>query len=151
MRENLEFIKITAELNESQIFRDDYINILGDNNGTTYNSPFHKELDDIFNNIMMEFRELTDFQLQILYSIFNSFNAIRKVIDPNRLSSFSYFYTDDCELLLYRKTEKGLTNIIIDSEDCLAYSFIGVDKNKILTFLKPNDDFEQLAYKFFSN
>ena len=94
---------------------------------------------------------MTLFQKEMLNSIYNEFNNIRINIDPNRLKPFQHYFNEDNELLLYRETDKGLINIIINPEDCVAYSFIpNTDEKRKFYFIHQDGDFETLAYDFFS-
>ena len=89
----------------------------------------------------------------MLNKIFDEFNNIRLTIDPNRLKSFQHNFTNDKELLLFRTTKRGLINIIINSDECIAFSFIpnNNDEQRKLYFIYEEGDFEKLAYDFFSN
>lgn len=88
----------------------------------------------------------------MLHKIFAEFNNIRTTIDPKRLKSFDHHLNEDDELLLFRESENGLINIIINPEDCIAFSFISNDdQQRKFYFLDENGDFETLAYNFFSN
>ena len=48
------------------------------------------------------------------------------------MNNFQISITDDNDLLVWRNTEQGLTNIIINN-DGIAYSYIAKDKSKIVS------------------
>ena len=97
-------------------------------------------------------KNLTSFQLYHIAKIFESFSYIQDEIEPERLTSFSYYFNEDDEFLIYRKSRIGLTNIIIHDEECIAFSFIGRNTgDRDLIFYEEGEiDYEKLAYKFFA-
>ncbi len=149
-----DYMILKDNLMESDVFGEVYTDIFKGNNSIAFNNPLKQDVNEIFTSIVIECEKLTDFQTLLLSHIFNAFNEIRLKIDPNRLKQFKYYYNNDDELLLYRETEKGLTNIIINPDECIAYSFIpnnNTDLNRVLYFVGEDGDFERLAYDFFSN
>ncbi len=150
MTEHLTFLKMETELGQSQLFGQEYEHLLSRNLGNTH-PGLHSELNDLFNNILCEHVGLTDFQKAMLFNLLFAFSEIREKIDPSRLSPFQYYTNEDDELVFFRKTHKGVIHIVINPEDCIAYSYIGVDKKRILKFYHNHnqEEFEGLAYKFF--
>lgn len=146
-----ENIAFQERLKQSQVFGEQYGLQFGIERGGAFSSPVFSDVEDILNNILFSYNSLTEFQVGMLNRIFNALNNVRHLIDPNRLKPFEHFLNDDEELLLYRKTETGLINIIIHSEGCVAYSFIGTAVTcQVLEFFYEDSDFESLVYKFFS-
>lgn len=68
--------------------------------------------------------KLTKFQLLILKTL-NPF-----LIDGTYISTINF----DFELLIYRKSDNGLHNIIVHMDRDIIYSFIGFDETKELEF-----------------
>jgi len=112
----------------------------------------YKDIEQMYNEIILN-NEITEFQEIALQSLFVEFNNIQKQIDPHKLASFDYAINNDNELLLYRKSSIGLTNIIIHDEDCIAYSFIPYDPNSqpTLKFKENPQEACDFAFEFFSN
>lgn len=151
MNTTLEHIKLKAELSQSEVFGNLYEGLLENTLSNAFSNPLIEDISELYNNILLKFEKLTDFQKEILTNIFNEFNNIRINIDPNRLKPFEYYYNADEELLLYRETKSGLINIIINADECLAFSYIPKgDEKRVFYFLQQNGDFEKLAYNFFS-
>ena len=146
-----ENIAFQENLKQSQVFGDQYEEQFELTKGSVFNAPAFSDVEEILNNILLTYNSLTDFQACMLNKFFNALNDIRHKIDPNRLKPFEHYFNDDAELLLYRKTNNGLINIIINPEECVAYSFIGTTvSEQSLEFYYEESDFEALAYKFFS-
>jgi len=151
MRNNFEHIIFKERIFQSDIFGDQYREYFDENSSSAFNNPLFEDIDVLLNSILLKYPNLTTFQKDILVKLFDAFNNIRTQIDPNRLQSFEYCFNNDEELLLYRSTESGLTNIIINPDECVAYSFIGKNTNKrILKFYDSDSDFELLSLYFFS-
>lgn len=144
------------EVSQSEVFGEQYKEYLKADDVSTFNASLIKDISDILNNIISELPGLTEFHKDSLIKIFEAFNIVRRNIDPKRLKPFNYFLNEDEEFLLYRNSKQGLTNIIIDSEECITYSFIskGSDEDKLKFFKEDKEgkiDFEGLAYYFFSH
>ena len=151
MSDTFELIKLKAELSQSSKFGSQYDKILDTNQGSAFSNPLIEDISEFLNNIILKYDSLTNFQNEMLNKIFNEFNNIRIAIDPKRLKSFEHYFNADNELLLYRETGNGLTNIIINPDDCIAFSFIpSKGGERKLYFLYEDGDFETLAYNFFS-
>lgn len=152
MSENLEIIRLKQQLAQSETYGQTYIDLLDDEGLSTFSSPLFGDLYELLQNILSVYENLTGFQKQMLNAVFNAFNNLRKEIDPDRLKSFEHYFNQDNELLLFRSTERGIVNIIFNPEDCIAYSFISKEHGgDVLKFYySDQDDFEGLAYNFFS-
>lgn len=155
MEENLDYIGLKTHLEQSEIFKRYYENAFDLKPKSQILSRFtaYRDIPELLNQILAVSENLTDFQKTILENFFIAFDDIRAKIDPNRLKSFKYDFNSDEELVLHRNTEKGLTNIIINPDECFAFSFIPKNHEipKSLTFHDENyEDFEGLAYRFFS-
>ncbi len=152
MNTTFEHIILKTELSQSDTFGNFYDNLLDANESSAFSNPLIEDVSELLNNILLKYDILTDFQKEILNKIFSEFNNIRTTIDPKRLKSFEHYLTADDEFLLYRETENGLINIILNPEDCLAFSFIPNNGEKRqLYFIHQDGDFETLAYNFFSH
>ena len=121
MNTTFEQIIFKTELTQSDVYGTLYEELLDNGKGTTFCNPLVEDVGELMNNILLKYDMLTDYQKEMLNKIFDEFNNIRLTIDPNRLKPFQHYYTDDEELLLYRETENGLINIIINSEECIAF------------------------------
>jgi hypothetical protein len=152
MNENTSALGLMSQLKQSQLFGDnygDFFNFEGPNPILDY---FVKDIAEYFDKILMECNTLTGFQVDILHKIFTAFNIIAKKIDPNRLS-FEFAFNGDSELVLFRNTGTKLINLILNPDECFAFSSIPKNPNnpKSLIFYDEDfDDFERLAYEFFS-
>jgi hypothetical protein len=154
MNATFEHIILKDELSQSELFGEYYDEMLDYKDAAqAFTDTMTEDVGELLNNILFKYPSLAAFQRDMLGCIFNEFNKIRMTIDPKRLKSFEHYLNDDGELLLYRKTENSLINIIINPEDCIAFSSIphNPEINRQLYFIYPNGDFETLAYRFFTN
>ncbi|HRG00811.1 MAG TPA: hypothetical protein PKZ75_06825 [Bacteroidia bacterium] len=137
---------------QSDLYGEKYKALLDETDSSAPILFSYQDIQDVYNTIILN-ATLTDFQQAALQNLFVVFNDIRSLIDPERLKSFDYSITEDKELLIYRKSSAGLTNIIIHDEECIAYSFIPYDPSRkpTLQFVENTAELEQLAYLFFSN
>lgn len=148
----LENIAFQENLKQSEVFGKQYEDRFEEDKKSAFNPPLYSDVEDVLNHILYSYDSLSEFQKDMLYKIFEALNKVRHLIDPNRLRPFEQYLNSDEELLLYRNTDNGLTNIIINPDECVAYSFINKEKNeRVLLFFDENSDFESLVYKFFSN
>lgn len=152
----LGYLAEQEDLMQSEALREQYDDIFETDN-TDLNSTFdYKDIGELYENILFKNGEyLTDFQKDSLGKIFMEFDKIRKLIDPHRLKEFDCFFnSEDEEFLLYRNSNKGLTNVIIHDEELIAFSFIPkkIDEEKVLTYFEGNDleDLSKVAYLLFS-
>jgi hypothetical protein len=144
-------IILRSELSQSATFGSFYKELLHTEDSPAFSSPLVEDVSELLNNLLLKYYTLTEFQKEMLHRIFSEFNTIRTTIDPKRLKSFSHALNNDEELLLYRETEKGLINLIINPDDCIAFSFIpNHGDSRKFYFVHPEEDFEGLAYDFFS-
>jgi len=100
-----------------------------------------------------DYPDLSQFQIKNLVMIFERFDKIRQLIDPNRLKSFDYYVNeDDNELLLFRDTSQYVVNLIIHQEDDIAFSVISKSNSNDdkLHFLENESEIEGILYSFFS-
>lgn len=148
MSNNLDFIISDLRLSEAQFY--DGNEILVKNESSTFNGLFHKNIQEIYNTIIIQFNDgMSDFQREVLANLFDSFSYISKEIDPLRLN-FKYAFNEDGELIIYRKTENSIVNLIIHSDDDIAVSIIKKNGEKKLQFFQINDDLEKVSLLFFS-
>jgi hypothetical protein len=138
-------------LYQSDLFGDGYKKHL-DQTAVSVKSLFsYQDVQDMYSTILIGCR-LSEFQQESVSDLFTIFNTIRGLIDPDRLKSFNFSMSNENELLIFRKSSKGLTNIIIHDEECIAFSYIPFDPESqtILRFAENGDSLEKLAYLFFS-
>ena len=145
-----EHMLLTTEFRQSETLGNIYENILSESN-PAFCSPLVDDIEAILNSILIRYDNLSSFQTEMLSKLFLEFNKIREEIDPNRLKPFEHYFNNDNELLLYRKSIKGLTNITINQEELIVFSYIPFDINeeKKFYFLSEESDFETLSYDFF--
>jgi hypothetical protein len=152
MSTTFDYIILKTELSQSDAFGSFYDKLLENEEGSAFSNPLVEDISELLNNVFLKYDSLTEFQKEMLIKIFDEFNQIRTSIDPKRLKSFDHYLNTDDELLLYRETENGLINIIINPEDCIAFSFIPDNSDqRQLYFIHQDGDFERLAYNFFSH
>ena len=153
MKNNFDHIILKEELKQSVTFGTQYEDLLDLSETTAFNNPLFEDIKEVMNNIILKHEGLNDFHKSMLYLIFDAFNTVRHKIDPKRLKPFDNAFNNDSELLLFRKSESGLTNIIINPDDCIAFSYIpnSSAEKRIFYFLEQNGDFEKLAYDFLSH
>ncbi|SFD27048.1 hypothetical protein SAMN05518672_1011379 [Chitinophaga sp. CF118] len=146
-------IKLKAELSQSKEFGSAYEKVLQGGDSKSFSSPIIDDVSGLLNYILIKYDGLTGFQKNMLANIFDEFQNVHKTIDPKRLRSFEHYFNDDNELLLFRETENGLINIIINPDECAAFSFIpnNSEEQRQLYFIYPEGDFETLTYNFFSH
>ena len=154
MSNNLAYIKLKEELSLSDYFGAHYSSILKNENESFANTLI-ADVAQIYNGMIYEYSTLTDFQKLVLANIFEQFNKIRDLIDPNRLGKFSHSKNDDDDIVLARNTqggrnyEPGLFSIIIHDDETFAFSFIGNSDQNILNFHNEEADFEKIVLDFF--
>ena len=154
MENKFEYMTIKTELEQSEFFKEEYEKSFDLKPGSQLFSDFteFRDVAELLNQISVSYH-LTEYQRGVLQKFFIGFDAIRTIIDPQRLKSFDHGFNDDDELVLFRYTNKGLVNIIINPDECFALSFIPKSPNnaKSLTFYEEDyTDFEGIAYQFFS-
>jgi hypothetical protein len=153
MKNTTNGIGFMSELEQSKVFGDQYEEILKTDGSPPALGYFVKDVEELLNNILLKCNNISNFQILVLHGFFIAFNHIRRTIDPIRLESFESTFNGDDELVLFRNTDKGIINIIINPDECFAFSFIpkNPDDQKSLTFYDEDyQDFEGLAYRFFS-
>ena len=96
----------------------------------------------------------TQQQFETLELFKSQFKSIADEIDPERLQ-FEISTTEDGDFCIYRYSEIGVSNIIINEDGSAAFSFISYKnsgKNDEFIFFEKDDlkDCEHLTYKFFS-
>lgn len=97
------------------------------------------------NDILLKYGDIiTKFQKEILCKLFQKFNNIQK-----RTAFYCAFYDEDSELILYRNSSNGITNIIIHDSESLVFSYIGKISGEELLFYNNQSDFDIIAQKFF--
>ncbi|CAN5588345.1 hypothetical protein BH10BAC4_BH10BAC4_19780 [soil metagenome] len=154
MKTSFDHIILKSQLSESEVFGSAYYELLESPEVpvSPYTSHLLEDVAELHDGILSAYEGLTSFQESILMKIFVELNNIRINIDPNRLKEFSHYLNKDSELLLYRNTTSGLLNIIINPEDCVAFSFIpDNDGHRKFYFIDQDGDFETLAYDFLSD
>lgn len=132
MNSNLENIIKKEELLQSDLFNDLYNSYLESELNEEFQSVYFSDhINNLHKSIFIQFKgKLTDLQKKSLYLVFQEFDKIQKLIDPERLKEFKYCTSNENELLLYRKTNVGLSNLIIDEDGEVAFSFIPFDSSK---------------------
>lgn len=153
---DLEQIRLNSQFKESLQFGDNYEEVLDEGISRAVERPLFSNLEELHDSILVEYNQLTIYQKKVLQNIFQQFNNVQKKIDPKRIKDFSHYYNEeDEELLLYRRNEKGLINIIIHDEELFAFSYID-NNDKADSYLdfyeedNPTIDFEKIVLKFFS-
>jgi len=147
MNNQLEIYNLRSDLSSSETFGSHYEEVFA-NIGSTFENPLHKDVEDMYNNIIGGDYYLSHFQQSVLQKIFNEFNSIKFKIDPKRLKSFEYFVNDENELILWRKDEEKLINLTVYESEDIALSCITNDENTSLLFFNLESDFELITLKF---
>ncbi len=136
-------------------FKENYDQFFDNDDETVFINEANHDVASIYTSILINCKSLEAFQREVLLNLFKSFDFIRKEIDPYKLKDFQYCLTEDRELCLYRNTEKGITNLIIDEENLVSYSFISktdASKDELQFFdFSTEICFEKLALMFFSH
>jgi len=96
----------------------------------------------------------TQDQVETLELVKLHFKAIENQIDPNRLF-FKIDKTIDDEFCIYRKSNDGISNLIINDDGSLSFSFIAYkqsDQTDSYVFYEKGGitDYELLAFNFFA-
>jgi hypothetical protein len=99
MSQTFDHIILKAELTQSEIFGEQYNELLSLGDSSAFCNPVNEDVSELLNKILLTYDCLTSFQKDMLKQIFDEFNNIRINIDPNRLKSFLHFYNEDEELL----------------------------------------------------
>jgi hypothetical protein len=148
----LDQIAARESLLQSSVVRNRYIKQFNRASTQFHSNYDFVELEDLFQQMVSKCSSLTKFQIHALHRLFQAFDAIRVNIDPDRLKTFEFCTNTDHELLIYRKSKSGLTNIIIHEEETIALSFIPINPNLCskLDFFEKDCDMEYLALYLFS-
>lgn len=150
MSNSMEYIVLKETLIQSEFAGNQYKELFNQEN-ISFTNPLVEEVEEIYNQIVKQYDELTEYQLTVLARIIDKLNDVRIIVDPNRLKDFKNSITDDGDLLLFRENETGLINIIIHPEDDFAYSFIGNIEGRNLDFYDlETADFESIVLNFLS-
>ncbi len=93
-------------------------------------------------------------QIEKILKFQKSFDAIEDQIDPERLQ-FEVDKAADDEICIFRKSEHGVSNIVINEDGSVALSFIafkGASKTDVFSFYEAHEeaDFESFVLTFFS-
>jgi hypothetical protein len=148
MTSNLEYIAFKETLMQSEFAGSQYEEFFNQIN-STFNNPLFEEVGEIYNQIVETYDYLTEHQVSILNNIMEKLNYVKEKIDPNRLKDFNFTVNNDGDLLLYRKNETGLLNIIIHPDDDFAFSYIGKEDGQKLEFFETeNADYEKIVLLF---
>ena len=99
--------------------------------------------------LVLEGNKLSVFQKQILKKLINDFEKYEEEL--KKKIKYSYYYNEkDLELILYRKSNTFIKNIIILDSDSFAISLIS--KNiSTLTFHEVYSNYKRITYDFFSD
>ena len=150
MANQLEINDLRNSLSTSETFGKQYLEVF-ERTESSFKYPIHRNIEEMYNNLIGGIETLSKFQEDVLLNIFNEFNNIQHLIDPNRLKPFKYFVNNDSEIILWRKTEEKLINLIIHDTDDIAISCITAnDETTSLTYFNLDSDFEALALSFMS-
>jgi len=151
MSNKTEEITWTEELNQSNVFGDQYKERLDGNVSSAISVSSFKDVQDMFSSIVVN-NKLTSFQLEALTYLFFGFHEIRNALDPEKLKTFNFTMNNEDEFLVYRKSSIGLTNIIIHEEETIALSFIPFDPNSqsSIEFTEDSSILLSWAFKFFA-
>ena len=113
----------------------------------SFNNPLTIELESIYNNIISKY-SITKDQEFVLINIFNIFKYVQEIIDPKRVE-FSIGFSEDDDVLLYRKNDNELINLIIHLEDDFTLSIISKTSGNSIEYFDNKDvDFEKIVYNF---
>ncbi len=113
----------------------------------SFNNPLTIELESIYNNIISKY-SITKDQEFVLINIFNIFKYVQEIIDPKRVE-FSIGFSEDDDVLLYRKNDNELINLIIHPEDDFTLSIISKTSGNSIEYFDNKDvDFEKIVYNF---
>ncbi len=94
--------------------------------------------------------ENIDFQNRIFIQVQNIIKKFESEIDN---VEYKHEFTNDDELVIYRESDNGVSNLIICDETCIALSFINIKNKKLdkLKFYSDEDDLESIVLEFFKN
>lgn len=132
------------------LFEEDYTkntSIFGGTLTTSYQSDYLNALCyEAFKNY-----SFTDLQKQTFTSFFDVFEYVSKIIHPEKLN-IKIIKSQDAEICIYRKSEKGVYMIAIDDEGDGFYNFTGYGDGMITVFFNSDEstNFENLIYQFLS-
>lgn len=122
---------------------DDYKDI------SSFTETLSSNLNKTHSNIIFKYPKISSEQKKTLLLIFEQLIFIQDYIDPDRLKPFSYTYNNDEELLLFRKTDTLLINLVIYTEGDFALSVIDTENKNSLEFFESDEaDYEMVVYKF---
>jgi len=151
MSSKTEEITWSNELNQSNVFGEQYKVRLDEPVSSIISVSSFKDVQDLFSSIVVK-NNLTDFQLEALRYLFMGFHEIRNALDPEKLKTFNFTMNADDEFLVYRRSSIGLTNIIIHEEGTIALSFIPFDPNiqNTIEFTEDPSQMVTWAFTFFA-
>ncbi len=121
----------------------------GERTEGTLTRHYGNSLAERLNQLLQRYA-LSSFQVTALSKLMTAFKNIEYHIEPDKLT-FQDLFTGDDELILFRTSKRGATNLVIHDDELIAYSFIGKEEQPVLDFFeetKAQFDFEAIAYKF---
>ena len=93
------------------------------------------------NWIFSKFELLNDFQKEMILKILNEIDELQLPPNLEKLE-FTVDLNKDNEFLFYRKSLNGLVNIIVNPDDCIAFSYIPIIGERTLHFMSPDQNFK---------
>jgi len=148
MSKQLEHIAFKETLLQSEFAGDQYKKIFYQTS-SSFNNPLIEEVEEIYNQVISQYDEITEHQILVLTKIIDKLNDVRTIINPNRFKNLKHSITEDDDLLLYRESDNGLVNIIIHPDEDFAFSYIGNIAGRELEFFESQTaDFETIVLNF---
>ena len=98
--------------------------------------------------------DLTNIHKESLVKIYRLFDKVLNMNNIKNLETFDFSFSVDNELLLYKRSEDRLINIIIDpEEEFISFSYIPVsnDIKCILYFTEKDGDYKKNIYDFLTH
>lgn len=142
---------LNSELIESGSFGSHYEGLISNQSYFAYYT-IPNDVRVVLDQIEINNYPLTSFQQDRLEKIFEELINIREAIDPDLLKPFDFYYTEDEELVLFRKLNDGYVNLVINQEETISLSRISqLPDNNELIFCYSDDCIESFVLKFLAD
>jgi hypothetical protein len=147
MMNTLEFTNIETMLHNTSdvnLYSDHF-----DTNHESFNNPLIVELEDLYNNIISSFSNITTDQVNVITSLFDIFKYVQEIIDPDRLKNFSVVMSADDDIIFSRNNQNEYINLIIHPEEDFSLSIINKNNGSNLEYFDNHSvDYEKVALDF---
>ncbi|MCB0752394.1 MAG: hypothetical protein KDC52_13055 [Ignavibacteriae bacterium] len=149
MKNSLEILAHELFLQQSVQYGQDYVEY-EPSNTSTFNDLSIYNLEDWYNNLMIKYNFLNTAQDNYLYSFFDALNYVLLTINPDKLNNIKDGSIEGTDLLIWRESVNGISQLIFDEYGQITYLFNGNDGSKQKGIFEGEIDMQKLLLRFLS-